>query len=70
MTTRYKSFIVSLEHDVRDDESESIVTALKMVKGVLRVEPQEATAGDLTIQYREKSELRKKLFDFLIKLDK
>lgn len=70
MTTRYKSFIVSLEHDIRDDDADAIINALKMVKGVLRVEPQEATAGDLTIQYREKSELRKKLFDFLMKLDK
>ena len=70
MTTRYKSFIVSLEHDIRDDEAEAIITALKMIKGVLRVEPQEATVNDLTIQYREKSELRKKLFDFLMKLDK
>jgi hypothetical protein len=70
MTTRYKSFIVSLEHDIRDDDADAIITALKMVKGVLRVEPQEATVNDLTIQYREKSELRKKLFDFLMKLDK
>lgn len=70
MTTRYKSFVVSLEHDIRDDDADAIITALKMVKGVLRVEPQEATVNDLTIQYREKSELRKKLFDFLMKLDK
>ena len=70
MTTRYKSFIVCLEHDIRDDEADAIINALKMVKGVLRVEPQEATVGDLTIQYREKAELRKKLFDFLMKLDK
>lgn len=39
MTTRYSGFVVTLTDDIREDDAEAIVTALRMVKGVASVEP-------------------------------
>lgn len=35
MTDRLKGFIVTLTTDIREDDAESIVQAIKMIKGVL-----------------------------------
>lgn len=39
MTTRYSGFVVTLTDDIREDDAEAIVTALRMVKGVASVQP-------------------------------
>lgn len=39
MTDRYAGFVVTLADDVRQDDAEAIVTALRMVKGVISVAP-------------------------------
>jgi len=39
MTTRYSGFIVALSQDMREDDLEAVLTALRMIKGVMRVEP-------------------------------
>lgn len=39
MTDRHNAYVVILADDVRDDDAEPIITALRMVKGVLAVEP-------------------------------
>jgi hypothetical protein len=39
MTDRHTAYIVVLEHDIRDDDAEPVLTALRMVKGVASVEP-------------------------------
>jgi hypothetical protein len=39
MTDRYKGFSVTLIKDMRDDDAESLLDALKMLKGVLKVTP-------------------------------
>lgn len=39
MTDRYNGFVVVLESDIREDDATSILTALKTIKGVLRVAP-------------------------------
>lgn len=39
MTDRHAGYIVTLSHDVRDDGAEPIIAALRMVKGVLSVQP-------------------------------
>lgn len=42
MTTRYSGFVVTLTDDIREDDAEAVVTALRMVKGVASVEPVDA----------------------------
>lgn len=39
MTDRFKGFLVTLDKEIRDDDAEPILTALKMVKGVFSVKP-------------------------------
>jgi hypothetical protein len=42
MTTRHAGYVVTLASDVRDDDAEYIINAIKMVKGVGTVEPIDA----------------------------
>ena len=39
MTDRHAGYIVTLDHDIREDDAAAIITALRMVKGVISVEP-------------------------------
>jgi chromosome segregation and condensation protein ScpB len=39
MTQRHAGYLVTLEEDIREDEAQEIITALKMVKFVHSVEP-------------------------------
>ena len=39
MTDRFKGFLITLEKEIRDDDADQILTALKMIKGVLMVKP-------------------------------
>lgn len=39
MTDRHAAYIVVLDDDVREDDAEAIINALRMVKGVMTVEP-------------------------------
>lgn len=39
MTDRYKGFLITLEKEMRSDDAEDILNALKMIKGVANVKP-------------------------------
>ena len=39
MTDRFAGFFVTLERDVRSDDAEATLAAIRQVKGVLSVEP-------------------------------
>lgn len=39
MTDRFHAFTVVLDRDIREDDAEPIVAAIKMIKGVQSVEP-------------------------------
>lgn len=39
MTDRHAGYIVTLAKDIREDDAQAVITALRMVKGVLSVEP-------------------------------
>ena len=65
MTDRYKSLIVGLEHDIREDDAQSIIQAIRMLRGVLRVEGQISNGDDWLAEERAKHELRRKMIDLL-----
>lgn len=46
MTDRIKGLSVSLTHDIRDDDCQAIIDAIKMVKGVEAVEMHVTTSDD------------------------
>lgn len=65
MTTRLAGFVVILNSDVRDDDAEATINAIRQIKGVQSVAPIEA---DLTLQIavgRAKFDLREKLWNAL-----
>lgn len=39
MTDRHSAYIVTLDRDIREDDAEEIMTALRMVRFVAAVEP-------------------------------
>ena len=42
MTTRYSHITIALEADMRDDDAESLLNAIRQLRGVLSVEAQVA----------------------------
>lgn len=65
MTTRVKGFIVTLAEDIREDEMEAHMTALRMVHGVTDVRPVEAGYEDVMVRLRVDSEWRARLYDLI-----
>lgn len=65
MTDRINAFIVILNHDIREDDAEDTITALKQIKGVLSVQPHVADFSDAIAQDRVRMELTEKLWRVL-----
>jgi hypothetical protein len=65
MTDRYHSLTVVLEHDIRDDDAQPLIEAIKMMKGVLGVAGEVSDSGNYVAEMRVKSELSKKLWEVL-----
>ncbi len=69
MTDRAKGCFVSFEHDIRVDDVEFLVNAIKMIKGVSEVSLNIADSNDWMNRNRIKSEIREKflaLYESLI----
>lgn len=63
MTDRHAGYLVTLAADIREDDAEATLIALRMVKGVLSVEPVVSTT-DLHIAHaRADYEWRSKLVE-------
>ncbi len=65
MTDRYNAFIVILEKDIRDDDAQSTIDAIKQIKGVLDVQPQISNGSDIVTKLRLRTEIEQKLFSVL-----
>ena len=65
MTDRYNAIVVVLEKDTREDDAESLLSAIRMMRGVLSVTPN-VTSIDHHIAYdRAYWNLREKLWKAL-----
>ena len=62
MGDRHAGYIVTLEHDIREDDAAEIVVALSMTKGVLSVEPVVSDHRVHMAEERVRHELGKRLF--------
>ena len=67
MTDRHKGYIVTLNNDIREDDAEYIINALRMVSGVLSVEPVVSDVSGFMDRERAWYEIRDVLFDTLVK---
>lgn len=65
MTDRIMGYVVTLEKDTREDDAESTLNALRMIRGVIAVEPQISEAMGMIISRRIKDEVFKKILELL-----
>ena len=63
MTDRVRTLAVVLDQDYRDDDAESILNAIRMVKGVAHVTAEVVTGSDVMNRMTVTLELRRKVFD-------
>lgn len=69
MTDQYNAITVVLERDIRDDDAEFILNAIRMIRGVLKVTPHVADHTALVAEMRAKHEMRAKVLDLLKSLE-
>ncbi|HVQ45158.1 MAG TPA: hypothetical protein VMT30_09490 [Candidatus Saccharimonadia bacterium] len=65
MTDRHNGYYVVLEHDIRDDDAEATIAAVKQIKGVLSVTPNIAGFDEHIAEMRVRTELSEKLLKVL-----
>lgn len=65
MTDRFNALVVVLEDDIREDDAEKIIDAVKCLRGVLSVNGNVSDISSHTAEMRVKQELGKKLWDVL-----
>ena len=62
MTDRLNSLLVVLEHDIRDDDAEPILEAIRQLRGVLTVTGNVRNYSDHIAEERAKADIHRKLF--------
>lgn len=65
MTDRYSGVLVTFEKDIREDDAQSLINAIKMIKGVISVDPQISDHEHLMAKSQAKHELIQSLFQVL-----
>lgn len=63
MTDRFNTLTVVLEHDMRDDDCEGLIDALRHMRGVLSVEGNVSDSTSHMAEHRARHELGQKLLD-------
>jgi len=66
MSDRIKGLLVHLDGDYKDTSADNIITAIQMVKGVVKVESVIANFEDHLNRSRARLELREKIMDILL----
>jgi hypothetical protein len=67
MTDRYMALTVILEHDIRDDDAEPLIAAIRLLKGVQDVQPIVSDPSLAVAESRARRELQQKLWDIVFK---
>lgn len=68
MTTRFNSFTVILEDDVSDDYAENFMAAIKMMRGVMKVDGNASSGSECIGALRENTRIKNKLLDLIKEL--
>ncbi len=61
MTDRLKGCVVAFDRDIREDDVEPLLAAIRMIKGVVGVTGLLADSGDYMARMRVRVDLAKKL---------
>lgn len=65
MTDRVHSLTVALEHDIRDDDVEPLIQAIRMLRGVLSVTGEVVTSETWMAQERARKQLGEQLIEIV-----
>lgn len=65
MTDRFNSLVVVLERDLRDDDAQPIIDAIKQIRGVLSVEGHVSDFDFKVAEKRAVADLEQKLWEVL-----
>lgn len=65
MTDRYNALTVVLESNMRDDDADKLLTAIRQMRGVLEVRGNVADSDSYVAEQRAKRELGDKLWQVL-----
>lgn len=65
MTDQYNALTVVLEKDIRVDDAEAILNAIRQLRGVLSVNGNVTNFGDYIAQERARRDLVEKIWDVL-----
>ncbi len=69
MTDRISALTIVLEKDIRDDDAKPLIEAIKMMRGVLSVEPHVKDAiGEVVARRRFNREAEDRLYALLAEL--
>ncbi len=68
MTARHAGYIVTLAEDIREDDADHIMTALRMVSGVVSVQPVTANHEMVIARQQVHGEVRGKVLRLLKEL--
>lgn len=63
MTTRLNGLVVAFENDIREDDAQSIIDAILMIKGVASVTANTVQHDDYILRSRIKAEIEKALYE-------
>lgn len=66
MTDQYNALVVVLDRDIRDDDCQPIIDAIRMIKGVTAVEGQVADHQSFIAAVRARTELIRQVSDVLV----
>ncbi len=62
MTDRIHSFVVVLDKEIREDDAEATIQAIRQIKNVIKVIPQIATVDHYVAKSQARYELQNKLW--------
>jgi hypothetical protein len=63
MTDRLKGVVVTFDRDIREDDAQEIINAIKMIRGVLAVDQSVADYDDHMNRARIEREYKQKVWD-------
>ena len=65
MTDRLNAITVVLDHDIRDDDAEPLLNAIRMLRGVLEVTPHVADYASHVAESRARQAWRERILKIL-----
>ena len=68
MTDRHSGYVITLDRDIREDDAEATLTALRMTRGVASVKPIVADLSEMMARERVKSDARMALHEAIEKV--